>query len=222
MDKITAFGTYKIYLALNLHFSQEKYDAGLYNYNVKAQEDKFNNSPNAFWFNGICNAFNGNKDEIINAFLAQHAMRVKYGGLRTRKDIFVSMARERQGRLDSLTETLKDNLSTLRNRLWHGNTDSPPILADLFKIVRERPTVCHYAKSNTNKEGFVSPETICILDKYTKFVLKCGQHIQMPIMWAPDRLFYTKYQSYVPKIEDHKAIILDYFPITHQVEEAHG
>lgn len=208
---LTPFLTYKIYLSLNLHFTQQNFDATRYQFGVNANEEKFLNSPNVFWFKQICDKFNGEKDQIINAFLAQHAMRVKYGGLRTPKDKIAEEANRRHGRMQAITEIFKDDLGRLANRLeYHDGTKL--LLIDLFTIKRGKPTVCHYVKTKT-KDNLINPETVCILDRFTGFIVKCEQWMDNQLLFKEDRLFYKKYSSFVPNNPDHKQIILDYFPI---------
>lgn len=199
--KTDAFGAYKMYLALRLHFTSN-YNALKYNFKVNADYEKFRNKPDAYWFKRLAEKME--LDDIKNAFVANFIAGKKWGGVHDQsfEETFVAWKK----RTDALTYTFTDDIEKLYNIL----NESDVILADLF-VIKGRPwVVTQYEKRN------ITLETLVILDTLTGFVIKCN--CQDTIVWPNVKEKIEKYKPFIMSlIEPNRNLfttnLLEKFPI---------
>jgi hypothetical protein len=201
-----AFGAYKLYLALRLHFTSDSYDAVKYNYKTHGGDfDKFRNKPEAYWFNSLAKKYS--KEELIQVFVAQFTSGKKWGGMHTSSIEFEITYTEWRKRIESLSYTFEQELSAIKNLFVDNQQEG--ILADLFVVYGDRPFII-----DMHLKKRVSIETVTILDILTGFVLKCDSSVKDTILWPTIKRSIRKYE---PFLEIDKAkfknILLQYFPL---------
>jgi hypothetical protein len=200
--KTNAFNAYKRYLALRLHFNSD-YNALKYNYNVRADEEKFRNKPEAYWFNKLSERFT--VDDLTNAFVANFVAGKKWGGMHD--PTFDDTYKAWLAKMESLTYTFINDLEFLAD--WAEHEENWPLitLADLFKIWNGAPAVSVlYLRKKINLE------TLVILDKLTNFSVKC--QCTDTIIWPSTKRLIEKYRPFVEiDVPKFKKILLDHFPI---------
>jgi len=198
--KTDAFGAYKIYLALKLHFTTS-YDAVKYNFKTKADPEKFRNSPQAWWYHKLSERYDF--DQIKEAFVAQFIEGVKWGGVRDPN--FDKTYIDWKKRHDALQYTFRNDLELMWHDIAAGSGD--PILADLFTPAATRPwVVVQWEKKR------ITLETLVILDKLTNFTVKCG--CTDTILWPLRTALIHKYSPFVSiDRPSYKTILLKQFPL---------
>lgn len=204
--QIDAFGAYKLYLALRLHFTTDSFDAVKYNFKTHGADfDKFRNKPEAYWFNSLAKKYS--REELIQVFVAQFISGKKWGGMHTSNVEFETTYTEWRKKIESLSYTFEQELAAIWN-LFVDNQQEP-ILADLFAMQGDRPLIIDmYLKKR------VSIETITILDTLTGFMLKCDSSVKDTILWPTVKRSVKKYQPFLDFDKaKFKGILLQYFPL---------
>lgn len=203
-----AFGAYKLYLALRLHFSSDSYDAVKYNFKTAGGDyEKFRHKPEAYWFDRLSKKYS--KEELINVFLSQFLAGKKWGGLHTGNVEFEETYGAWRARVESLSYNFEQDLSKLHQMLEAG-TDEPIVLADLFHVV---PSSYPWVAIRYSKKD-ISLESLTILDTLTGFVLKCEGRVTEGILWPTIKRSIKKYEPFLHfDREKFKTILLTHFPV---------
>jgi len=201
-----AFGAYKLYLALRLHFNSDSYDAVKYNFKTSGGDlEKFRNKPEAYWFNALAKKYTFK--QLIQVFLAQFLAGKKWGGMHTSQADFEGTYTDWLRKIESLTYTFEQDLATLKVHLETGGKQC--VLSELFVCDSGRPFVIdRYHRKQ------ITLETITLLDILTGFVLKCDTDVKDTILWPKTKRLIKKYEPFLELDRSKfRAILLQNFPL---------
>lgn len=187
-EHMSAFDTYRTYLALNQHFTRKTYDYFKYNGKVKVSETAFLGRKDRYFFEKASKKFK--KEEFIEFLLANYTSGTEHwiGNLFSGENIV--QLKKWKKRIDSLTYTFKEDIMYI--------VDSNESLDESLKMQEGRHPLLYrlYLRKK------VSLETLVILDDlvgYSKLWHKYND------MMMNDFLFLMeKYRPFF-----HKAILID-------------
>lgn len=108
---MTAFDTYRTYLALNQHFTRKSYDYFKYNGRVKVSETTFLGRKDRYFFEKASRKFK--KEEFIEFLLANYTSGTEHwiGNLMSGANL-IEMKKWKK-RIDSLTYTFKEDIMSI-------------------------------------------------------------------------------------------------------------
>jgi len=108
---MTAFDTYRTYLALNQHFTRKSYDYFKYNGKVKVSETTFLGRKDRYFFEKASRKFK--KEEFIEFLLANYTSGTEHwiGNLMSGANL-IEMKKWKK-RIDSLTYTFKEDIMSI-------------------------------------------------------------------------------------------------------------
>lgn len=179
---MTAFEAYKMYVALKLHFTSEKYDYFRFNGKTKASEQNFEKRRDRYFFKKLVNKYS--KDEIPCYFVAnlisgEHAWvgsMLKSNGDETYT--------EWKRRMESLHYSFGEDVDFLLSQV--ENFDH------LFRMVDTHPLILKFYLGKK-----ISIETFVILNKILNFVGDFDKKIQEPLVWKDVRNTVVKYSPFL-------------------------
>jgi len=147
---MTAFDTYRTYLALNQHFTRKSYDYFKYNGKVKVSETTFLGRKDRYFFEKASRKFK--KEEFIEFLLANYTSGTEHwiGNLMSGANL-IEMKKWKK-RIDSLTYTFKEDIISI--------VDQDETLDSALKMQEGRHPLLYrlYLRKK------VSLETLVILD----------------------------------------------------------
>lgn len=185
MHAMTEFEVYKMYLALKLHFTTEKYDVIEQKGKVRASKQAFAKRRDLFSIKKVSKTYSD--EEVANFLVANFTSGDRWGG------IFDSEAGERyiewKKRLESLPYIFEQDLDHLLLELEKDNLD----YGLAFKI--EKNNHPYIIKCFLRK--IVSLETLVILDKLNPFISKFDDEIDDDIMWPDISRMIRKYKPFL-------------------------
>jgi len=185
---MSAFDTYRTYLALNQHFTRKTYDYFKYNGKVKVSESAFLSRKDRYFFEKASRKFK--KEEFIEFLLANYTSGTEHwiGNLMSGENL-IQMKKWKK-RIDSLTYTFKEDIINI--------VDQDENLDSALKIKEGRHPLLYRLYLRRK----VSLETLVILDDlvgYSKLWHKYDD------MMVNDLLFLMeKYRPFF-----HQAILID-------------
>jgi len=185
MHAMTEFEVYKMYLALKLHFTTEKYDVIEQKGKVRASKQAFAKRRDLFSIKKVSKTYSD--EEVANFLVANFTSGDRWGG------IFDSEAGERyiewKKRIESLPYIFERDLDSLLLELEKDNL----LFESAFKI--EKNNHPYIIKCFLRK--IVSLETLVILDKLSPFISRFDNEIDDDIMWPDISRMIRKYKPFL-------------------------
>lgn len=169
------FECYKMYLALQRHFSSD-YDFHQYNGAVKANSDSYRKRPDFFAFEKMAKVVaEGDRVDFFVAHFIENSKEWIRNMSRTKYD-------EWKHKINMLPNTFKIDLEFLVN----------VGMKQALKVIGDIPAIHKHA---INKE--ISVESVIILDSLFPFVDAHAQQVQVPFVWPDYIRMVTKYRPFV-------------------------
>lgn len=185
MHAMTEFEVYKMYLALKLHFTTEKYDVIEQRGKVRASRQAFAKRKDLFSIKKVSKTYSD--EEIANFLVANFTSGDRWGG------IFDSEAGERymewKKRMESLPYIFERDLDSL-----------------LLELEKDRLTFDYAFKIERNNHPYIikcflrkviSLETLVILDKLYPYLVKFDAGVDDNIMWPDISRMIRKYKPFL-------------------------
>jgi hypothetical protein len=185
---MNSYEAYKKYVAIKLHFQQEKYDYFKFNGVVKVSKDKFLTRKDKYFFDRICKLYDDKEYEflLVANFLENENLWIG--------DILSDECRQKfqnwKKTQQSLDYTFKQDLNKINDILISYNLT----FDDIFKIANNDnwPLIVNLA---IKKE--ISLETFIIMNKVLNFMNTMGKNIEDEIIWPEFKRKCIKYSSFV-------------------------
>lgn len=185
MHAMTEFEVYKMYLALKLHFTTEKYDVIEQQGKIRASKQAFAKRKDLFSIKKVSKTYSD--EEVANFLVANFTSGDRWGG------IFDSEAGERyiewRKKIESLPYIFEKDLDGLLLEFEKDNLNFDVA----FKIERNNhPYIirCFLRK-------IISLETLVIIDKLEPFISKFDKEIDDDIMWPDISRMIRKYKPFL-------------------------
>jgi len=172
------FRSYELYTCLNLHF-KGSYDAFKYNFKTRVNLQSYEKRRDKYFFAKFANKFN-NENDLINFYVSNFISGVKWIG-ECNEERYV----EWQKRNESLKYLVKQDLHTI--------LDTCDSLQNAFKV--ENSQVPKIISLYQREE--ISVETLCLFERYLKFIEKKDSQIGDTIMWPDLKIAITKYEPFI-------------------------
>ena len=185
------YNAYKLYLALQRHFSTE-YDFFKYNGKVNTSVEAYYKRPDAFSFEKLSNIVL--EDEMIDFFVCHFVENPK-----------MWIRNMSKSNLEVYRAKIKNFPTKFREDLQYISQFSLP---DLMKCENDIPEIHKMVISNK-----ISLETVIAMNKFYPFIEKHKEKCSVPFVWPDYVQKLTKYQPFFEsKITDfHKDIMKDVF-----------
>lgn len=185
MYAMTEFEVYKMYLALKLHFTTEKYDVIKQKGRVKASKVAFAKRKDLYSIKKIAKTYTD--EEIANFLVANFTSGDRWGGM------FDSEAGDRymdwKKKIESLSYTFDKDLECLKIQLEENNLN----IDNLYNITKnQHPYIIKmYLRSS------ISLETLVILEKINPYLEKFDSDIDDNILWPDISRLIKKYKPFL-------------------------
>lgn len=178
---MSAFETYRTYLAMNQHFTRKSYDFFKYNGKVKVNESTFLARKDRYFFEKASRKFK--RDEFLHFLLANYTSGNEHwiGNLMSGENL-INMKKWKK-RIDSLTYTFKEDILELNEYeenldiALKGEDGKHPLLYRMYlrsKISLETMVILNklvgYERMWLKKNDMMLNEFIFLLNKYTPFL----------------------------------------------------
>lgn len=183
---MTPFLVYKLYLAVKLHFTTDKYDVVESRGRVKASEAAFNQRRDLHGIRRLARKYSS--DQVIEFFVANFISGDKWGGIFDQESETTYKAW--QARIESLGYRYKQEL----NKLCEDVDDFDTVLD------------CSHGHPRILKaylRGDVSLETLVILNSCLPFVDHVSIYLRDDIIWPGVARLIRKYEPFV-RFDRHK------------------
>ena len=197
---MTAFDTYRTYLALNQHFTRKSYDYFKYNGKVKVSETTFLGRKDRYFFEKASRKFK--KEEFIEFLLANYTSGTEHwiGNLMSGANL-IEMKKWKK-RIDSLTYTFKEDII--------GIVDQDETLDSALKMQEGRHPLLYrlYLRKK------VSLETLVILDDlvgYSKLWKKYNDMMMNDLLFLMEKYRPFFHQAIQIDKGKYRKIVLDSF-----------
>lgn len=187
------FDFYKLYLAVRLHFTSDKYDIVASRGRVNANEYKFESSKDKFRFVRL--ARNKTKEDAVNFLVANCSNGDNYCGVFSQDSTDVySIWKGKIAQLEYLFDTEVTMLyyEALRNGVH-----------DIFDCTDGHPYILKRFLG-----GKLSIENLVIINKICPFVDKVNQQISDDIIWGDIKRRILKYSTFL-KIREYREHFID-------------
>lgn len=181
---------YKLYLAVKLHFTTDKYDIVTSRGRLKVSETAFNHRRDLHGINRLARKYNN--DQVIEFFVANFASGDKWGGMFDQES--ETIYREWQSRIESLFYRYKQELTKL--------CEDVDDFSSIFDCSRGHPLILKAYLS-----GDVSIETLVILNTCLPFVDSVSIYLHNDIIWPGVARLIRKYEPFV-RFDRHKYITI--------------
>ena len=199
-EYMSAFDTYRTYLAVQQHFTRKSYDFFKYNGKVKVNESTFLSRKDRYFFEKASRKFK--RDEFLHFLLANYTNGDEHwiGNLMSGQNLITM--KKWKGRIDSLTYNFKEDMNTIHE--YEEDIDS------VLKMIDGKHPLLY--RLFLRKK--ISLETMVIIDQilnYTKLWAKYND------MMLNDHLFLMeKYQPFLNSSVDidkskYRKIMLDFY-----------
>lgn len=182
---MTPYLVYKLYLALKLHFTTDKYDIIKMKGRVRASEESFARRNDLMGIRRLARKYN--VKECTNFMVANFVKGDKGGGMFTIGS--ETIYKEWVSKMESLSYVYKSELEELL-------TSRGP--ADLWNCAKGHPPIL---KAYLN--GSASLETLVILNKLFTFVPLLDTYLTNDVIWPDVKRLIVKYSPFV-QIDKHK------------------
>lgn len=173
-----AYGAYKLYLGLKLHFQSDKYDFQRFNGGVRSSPESFYRRKDRWFFEKLVKRY---KDEQVKEFfISNFIVGDKYGGLHTEESDTIYM--DWKKRIQSVTYNFKSDITLLVDSVNHfddlfvKNSQYPIILSKLY-------------------QGEIQLETFLILNQMLNFFPQFDKELD-EYQWPVTRKLCNKYASF--------------------------
>lgn len=200
---MTAFESYKMYVALKLHFTTDNYDFFKFNGKTKIKEENFEKRKDKYFFKKLTNK---HKDsEVLPYFVANFvADPSNWIGTMVRTDGDENYQNWKK-RMESLHYTFSEEVDFLLSQV--DNFD------DLFKLQGTHPPLLKFLLGKK-----ISMETFVIIDQILDFITRFDKIITEQIIWKDIRRTALKYSPFLTtdivkykntlkeKVLDHKCL----------------
>ena len=173
-----AYGAYKLYLGLKLHFQSDKYDFQRFNGGGRSSPESFYRRKDRWFFEKLVKRY---KDEQVKEFfISNFIVGDKYGGLHTEESDTIYM--DWKKRIQSVTYNFKSDITLLVDSVNHfddlfvKNSQYPIILSKLY-------------------QGEIQLETFLILNQMLNFFPQFDKELD-EYQWPVTRKLCNKYASF--------------------------
>lgn len=182
------FDFYKLYLAVRLHFTNDKYDIVESRGRTKTSEYSYEAKKDKFRFDRIASRFT--QPEAINFLVANIVNGDHYCGIYSQEsnDVYLSW----KGRKSQMEYLFDNDVTTLYYEALRAG------VRDIFSCEDGHPFILKRYLSNK-----ISIENLVIMNKLSPFVNKIDEQISDDIVWGDIRRRIIKYSVFV-KIKEHR------------------
>jgi hypothetical protein len=182
---MTEFEVYKMYLALKLHFTTDKYNVIEQRGKVRASKQAFAKRKDLFSLKKIAKTYSD--EEVANFLVANFTSGDRWGG------VFDSEAGERymewKKKIEGLTYNFEQDIDNLALHL--EETEKHP--NSLFEVTKNQHP--YIIKSYLRKE--ISLETLVILEKINPYLDKFDDEVDDKIIWPDISRLIRKYKPFL-------------------------
>lgn len=179
------FSVYKMYIALKLHFTTDKYDVIKQRGKVKASRQAFAKRTDLFSIRKISKTYSD--EEVANFLVANFVSGDRWGGM------FDIDAGERYQLWKKKIESLSYNFSQEMDALIEEMTDKNLKLSEVFSVQSgQHPYIIKAFLRKT-----ISIETLVILEKLNKYVEVFDKEITDTIVWPDISRLIKKYKPFL-------------------------
>lgn len=180
---MNAYEVYKMYVALKLHFTSDTYDYFKFNGKVKTTESKFNVRRDKYFFQKLCNKYDG--DRVRDYFVSNFVYDVNTWVGSITKQQGEEIYSQWRRKIDSISYLVSSEVDDLLNEV---NT-----FDELFEVKNgQHPIILkrYLAKK-------VSIETMIILDEMIGYVKNFDKQIAEQIFWPSIKKMMIKYRPFL-------------------------
>ena len=179
------FSVYKMYIALKLHFTTDKYDVVKQRGKVKASRQAFAKRTDLFSIRKISK--NYSDEEVANFLVANFVSGDRWGGM------FDIDAGERYQLWKKKIESLSYNFSQELDALIEEIEDKNLKLSEIFSVQSgQHPYIIKAFLRKT-----ISIETLVILEKLNKYVEVFDKEITDSVVWPDISRLIKKYKPFL-------------------------
>ena len=179
------FSVYKMYIALKLHFTTDKYDVVKQRGKVKASRQAFAKRTDLFSIRKISK--NYSDEEVANFLVANFVSGDRWGGM------FDIDAGERYQLWKKKIESLSYNFSQELDALIEEMEDKNLKLSEIFSVQSgQHPYIIKAFLRKT-----ISIETLVILEKLNKYVEVFDKEITDTVVWPDISRLIKKYKPFL-------------------------
>lgn len=179
------FSVYKMYLALKLHFTTDKYDVIAQKGRVRASRQAFAKRKDLFSIRKVSKTYSD--EEVANFLVANFVSGDRWGGL------FDAEAAERYREWKAKTESLSYNFDQDLNRLEEELIQENKTLLDAFTITKKQhPYIIKAFLRNT-----ITLETLVILEKINPFLDYFDSNMGDDVLWPDISRLIRKYKPFL-------------------------
>ena len=179
------FSVYKMYLALKLHFTTDKYDVIQQRGKIRASRQAFAKRKDLYSIKKVSKTYSD--EEVANFLVANFTSGDRWGG------VFDSEAGDRylewKGKIESLTYIFSNDIDNLLNELQDENLT----FLESFKVKNSQHP--YILKAYLRKT--ITLETLVILESLIKFVDKFDENISDEILWPDVSRLIKKYKPFL-------------------------
>jgi len=180
---VNAYEVYRMYVALKLHFTSESYDYFKFNGKVKTTESKFNVRKDRYFFQKLCNKYNG--DMVRDYFVSNFVYDVN--------SWVGSITRDRGERIYSEWKKKQDSISYLITNEIDYLLDQVDNFDSLFECKQNQHPII--LKKYLSKK--ISLETLIVLDDILNFVNRFDKQISDKLLWPKIKMSMIKYKPFM-------------------------
>ena len=180
---MNAYEVYRMYVALKLHFTSESYDYFKFNGKVKTTESKFNVRKDRYFFQKLCNKYNG--DMVRDYFVSNFVYDVN--------SWVGSITRDRGERIYSEWKKKQDSISYLITNEIDYLLDQVDNFDSLFECKQNQHPII--LKKYLSKK--ISLETLIVLDDILNFVNRFDKQISDKLLWPKIKMSMIKYKPFM-------------------------
>lgn len=179
------YSVYKMYLALKLHFTTEKYDVIEQRGRVRASKTAFAKRKDLYSIKKVSKTYTD--EEVANFLVANFVSGDRWGG------VFDSEAGDRyldwKRRVESLTYIFSNDIDNLKEELSEKQLE----FEDAFKITNgQHPYILKAFLRRT-----ITLETLVILEKLRPFVEEFDAKVDDKILWPDVSRLIKKYKPFL-------------------------
>jgi hypothetical protein len=179
------FSVYKMYIALKLHFTTDKYDVVKQRGKVKASRQAFAKRTDLFSIRKISKTYSD--EEVANFLVANFVSGDRWGGM------FDIDAGERYQLWKKKIESLSYNFSQELDALIEEMEDKNLKLSEIFSVQSgQHPYIIKAFLRKT-----ISIETLVILEKLNKYVEVFDKEITDTVVWPDISRLIKKYKPFL-------------------------
>lgn len=179
------FSVYKMYIALKLHFTTDKYDVVKQRGKVKASRQAFAKRTDLFSIRKISKTYSD--EEVANFLVANFVSGDRWGGM------FDIDAGERYQLWKKKIESLSYNFSQELDAFIEEMEDKNLKLSDIFSVQSgQHPYIIKAFLRKT-----ISIETLVILEKLNKYVEVFDKEITDTVVWPDISRLIKKYKPFL-------------------------